>query len=405
MQSLDNKIFDKVERCEEMFEKIIKLYLEAKEIEKSRWEQGDFFNIFNVVGLRTDEVRLHSALIAELLNPKGSHGSSSHFLQAFLEQLGIEEGYFDYARCSIDMVERVIGPVTETEGGRIDIIIEDGTHAIIIENKIYANDQLNQLLRYYNYGKRMFPNGFQLLYLTLDGHEPDRCTLGEKDYEYKIISYENEILRWLEKCSEIAENKKLSQAVIRQYSQLIKQITNKDDDMQYIKKLKAIMLAPQNIIAVGEILKLQREWEEDVYDKYIWKPLKQYADSKGLEFDKDCTYGESGAWVYKQDWKHYAIFIWTDKKNSWDDMYVGVSWYHEPNRSNKIFKKDYQQLNCLDCEPCDCWPYGYEYFPEDIRNWSFYIIEAIVQGKVFGHIKKKFDEILMEIEMCNLAMP
>ena len=47
MQSIDNKIFDKVERCEEMFEKIIKLYLEAKEIEKSRWEQGDFFNIFN----------------------------------------------------------------------------------------------------------------------------------------------------------------------------------------------------------------------------------------------------------------------------------------------------------------------------------------------------------------------
>ena len=92
MQSIDNKIFDKVERCEEMFEKIIKLYLEAKEIEKSRWEQGDFFNIFNVVGLRTDEVRLHSALIAELLNPKGSHGSSFHFLQAFLEQLGIEEG-------------------------------------------------------------------------------------------------------------------------------------------------------------------------------------------------------------------------------------------------------------------------------------------------------------------------
>jgi hypothetical protein len=141
-------------------------------------------------GLRTDEVRLHSALIAELLNPKGSHGSSFHFLQAFLEQLGIEEGYFDYARCSIDMVERVIGPVTETEGGRIDIIIEDGTHAIIIENKIDSNEGLNkkqvqtgcdiydkslQTSRYYVATKRKNPKTLKQLYVYLTPSLNNEC--------------------------------------------------------------------------------------------------------------------------------------------------------------------------------------------------------------------------------------
>lgn len=307
----DGTSLNKVETCKNLFAEITELYREVKQIEEKQREQGDFFNIFNIVGLRTDEVRLHSSLIAELLNPKGSHGASHFFLQAFLDLLSIEEGFIDYERCSTE-VERVIGPVTETGGGRVDIIIEDGTHTIIIENKIYAKDQTNQLLRYYNYGKKNFPKGFLLLYLTLDGHEPQKCSLGGKYVEYKTISYENEMISWLERCYEIAEGKQLSQAVIKQYCELIKQLTYKDEDMQYVEKMKSLMLAPENVLAVGEMLKMQDEWEEGLYEKYIWKPLEQFAKSKGLRFDKKCIYGHSGAWMYKPNWEHYAMHIWTD---------------------------------------------------------------------------------------------
>ena len=170
---MDNSLIDtQNENVEILLSQVSSLHNETKRREESIREQGDLFNIFNIVGLRTEEVRLHSAFIAELLNPQGSHGASSLFLQAFLEQIGLNRGYLDYKKCSTNIVERIIGPVTKTEGGRIDIIIEDGKHAIIIENKIYATDQPNQLLRYHNYGKKMFPNGFCLLYLTLDGHEP-----------------------------------------------------------------------------------------------------------------------------------------------------------------------------------------------------------------------------------------
>ena len=146
-----------METTKKMLESISKLYEQEKKVEEKKREEGEFFNVFNTIGLRTEEVRLHSAFIAELLNPKGSHGLSQRFLQAFLEVIGVQDDYFDYRRCPCGIItERWIGPKTEIEGGQIDIIIEDGKHAIIIENKIYAGDQTNQMLRYNNYGRKKF---------------------------------------------------------------------------------------------------------------------------------------------------------------------------------------------------------------------------------------------------------
>lgn len=42
-------------------------------------------NIFRLLGITTDEVRTHSALLADLLNPRGTHGQGSLFLATFLQ--------------------------------------------------------------------------------------------------------------------------------------------------------------------------------------------------------------------------------------------------------------------------------------------------------------------------------
>ncbi len=395
-----------LEKAQTILDTISKLYENEKQVELEKQEKGEFFNVFNTIGLRTEEVRLHSAFIAELLNPKGSHGLSYHFLQAFLEIIDLPNDYIDYHRCSQNIVERVIGPVTDTEGGRIDIIIEDGHHAIIIENKIYAYDQKNQLLRYYNYGRKMFPEGFKLVYLTLDGHEPKTDCLGKNDYEYQILSYKNAIVEWLENCYEIAKAKPLAQTVIKQYCELIKQLTNTDMDTKYKEELLSIMIHPDNVIAVGEILRTQNDWFNEILETYIWKPLEKYALSKEMNFGKDCSYGgEHGAWIYRSVWKHYGIFIWTDRKNDWGNMFIGVSWFEEPNRKSKLYKKDFYQLNCLSNMPNEVWPYGLEFLQNNICYWGYDIIEEIVQGKVFDYIKTKFEEIIAEIDELKLPMP
>lgn len=396
-----------MDRIDKMLADITELYKKEKLEEARKRKEGEYFNVFNTIGLWSEEVRLHSSFIAELLNPKGSHGLAQRFLHAFLEEIDLPNDYVDWRHCSNDIVERVIGPVTETEGGRIDIIIEDGHHAIIIENKIYAGDQHHQLLRYHNYGKKKFPKGFVLVYLTLDGHEAGECSIGEKELEHKTISYEHTIIHWLEKCYAIAEGKPLVQSVIKQYCELIKQLTNTDMDTKYKEKLMAVTLDPENVIAVGEILRIQNEWMDAVYEKYIWKPLEEFAKTKGMKYGMTNEDGEEGgAWIYREEWKHYGLFVWTERKHDWYDMFVGVSWYEEPNRKNKLFKKDYRQLNCLNSgKQSEGWPYGWEYLPDDIRHWGSNITEEIVEQKVFEYIKTKFEQMIAEIDERGLPMP
>jgi len=151
-------------------------------------------------------VRIHSAFLAELLNPQGSHGQGDIFLKLF-----VKDHDFDFASAKVK-VEKHIGSVGQTTGGRIDIDIWDkNDFHIIVENKIYAKDQENQLIRYYNYGKGK--RKFKLFYLTLEGDMPDEETsccdkesqIALKESEdYTLLSYKVDILEWLAACREKA---------------------------------------------------------------------------------------------------------------------------------------------------------------------------------------------------------
>lgn len=378
------------------------LYKQAENRRIQREQRGEIFNVFNTIGLRTEEVRLHSAMIAELLNPNGSHGLSKLFLQAFLKRLGLPSDYIKEAKGTI--TERYIGPKTKTHGGRIDIIIEDGNHAIIIENKIYAEDQENQLLRYYNYGKENFNDNFKLIYLTLEGDKADKKSLGGKDVTYKEISYIKDVSEWLEKCIEIANEKPLAKAVIIQYRELIKQITNTDMDKQYEEELLDLMVKPDNAIAMSEMLAIEDEWFSRIMDSYIWNPLEEYASSKNMKMEKEVNPGyETGALVYKKEWEHCGLFVWTDSKRYWSDMYISISYNGAPGR-NRIKKEKRIKLDCFEEEPDIENPYGRVYLPINMRNWDSSITDKIVSKEVVNYIIDKFNQILEEIEKKNILM-
>jgi hypothetical protein len=67
-----------------LLERINSIYKRYDEIAKAT---GENFNIFQTLELETDEGS-HSKIIAELLNPKGSHGRGSEFLELFMEIVG-----------------------------------------------------------------------------------------------------------------------------------------------------------------------------------------------------------------------------------------------------------------------------------------------------------------------------
>lgn len=207
---------------------------------------GDNFNIFSIMSMESDEVFTHSALIAELLNPKGSHGMGGDFLKAFYT-IVLQEQFtlkLDEVICA---KEEHIGFRNEdqTFGGRLDIVLKDfNNHGFVIENKIYAGEQLNQLLRY----KNKYPDA-SLLYLTLFGESSKQ--ISSNGIEYMSISYKNDIKNWIEECTKLSFNKPIVRETLQQYLNLIKKLTHQTANNEM--KEKVIKIISENFEASREV--------------------------------------------------------------------------------------------------------------------------------------------------------
>ena len=132
---------------------------------------------FNVLDyLRTDELGL-SRVIADLLDPRASHGQGPLFLRVLVEKLKLAERWADMELGgAVVSAERVI-----TAQRRIDIdvrIRSDGkAYCLAIENKPYAGDQENQVHDYLKHLDREFEGRFLLFYLSPAGEPPSEWSL------------------------------------------------------------------------------------------------------------------------------------------------------------------------------------------------------------------------------------
>jgi len=236
------------------FEKI-KIFKEKQEKQKQRGLND--YNILTAVLRADDEVKLHSRMIASLLNPKGVHNQGSLFLEHFLAILQLDD--FKLNLESVDVF---------VEYQDIDLYMTDGKKHIIIENKIWAKDQECQIIKYINIIKEEneinsdendYIHNIQVIYLTQQDKEyPDEhivkngyisfdtnktdklkeCSCrarikqlvpnGLKNYfvPYKKISYKNEILSWLKKCQWEVQNITNLNEVFKQYKDVVKILNN-----------------------------------------------------------------------------------------------------------------------------------------------------------------------------------
>ena len=189
-------------------EDILKEIRELKEQHDKRAATGEFFNVFLIDGVKIDE-DTHSSILADLLNPNGSHRQKAVFLKHFLnlELLALVDS-FDYGELKGFHVERK----AKRKYGEIDILLEKDDTCIIIENKIHdvhdAKDQNGQLNRYYRYAKESLTDEqIKLIYLTLDGGVPSEKSLRGVDGREPLdvgrvirMSYKSAIVGWLENC-------------------------------------------------------------------------------------------------------------------------------------------------------------------------------------------------------------
>ena len=293
-----------------------------KEQRKEKFERGENYNIFYDLGFMSDEVHLHSMFLANLLNPKGSHGQRGKFLEAFLKMLqksfpaiSADRLVLDTANASVE-VEKYIGRQTDNEGGRIDIYLTDGKHSIIIENKIYAVDQHHQMLRYWNYGMSQKVNdtekSFVLIYLTLDGCSPSKDSLGEylKENDIVCLSYKSDIRGWLDRCVELSSRTPLVRETINQYISTIDILTN--NVMEDNKELLDILCKEENLDAIYDIANNKNIVVNRIINEVFIPKLRDLAESKGLTMGDNCTENwmeESwaGASFYNPKWKYLKL--------------------------------------------------------------------------------------------------
>ena len=223
----------------------------SKKYEEIARITGENFNIFSVMSMESNERYTHSAIIGELLNPKGRHGQGSVFLELFFKEISnlntIEN--FDFNNAQI-ILEEFIGTRKNNPdfSGYIDIVIKDRKNVIVIENKINAGDQQEQLKRYKSY----YPQSV-LLYLNLFGGEPSPESIIDLiiDKDFHIITYRQEIKLWLEKCYKETVEQPILRETIKQYLNLVKkltyQTTNNTMSQEIIKIIQRDLKSAQEI--------------------------------------------------------------------------------------------------------------------------------------------------------------
>lgn len=254
-----------------------KIFLEKLNLINKKYNlinsQKEDFNIFSILRNEYDEVNLHSKFIVELLKNK-NYGKK--FIEIFLEKLEIQ--VFNYENIN------VFSEYSKGINGRIDILLEFSKgkekKAIIIENKIYAEDQIGQLNRYYYsmINKNYSNDELEIVYLTLDGSEPNEESIKGLTKEEKekiiIISYKENIIEWIDICiKEVAEVPIIRETLI-QYKNLLKKITGKEE-RKLINEIEELVLSNNEYLKmIYKIDDALREIKIDLQFKF-WKKLEE----------------------------------------------------------------------------------------------------------------------------------
>ena len=365
---------------------------QAQQEERNR--KGENYNLFSILSIERYELK-HSALIANLLDPKGSHGCGDAFLRAFFEIALKGTAYpFENSTPLDSRTEHYTGPIAGDTGGRIDILVKSSHYGLIIENKIYAGDQDKQLTRYDNYGKETFgADGYLLVYLTLYGYDASKESTATKSAEevgYLRLSYAEDILRWLEQCARLAYDKPLVRESLNQYIRTIKQLTYQDMNQEDIKKI--INLAVDHPEVVATLSSKRDAIAQGIREKYIFAKLKEYADQKGwLYDDSESSYNEEEPKIRfrKEGWDGSIIISADseDKKSNygwWINLWIGID--------SKVTGA--KKLACLEKQSPE-YPMGWEYLTTP--NWYSAENFPAMKTSVAQEIINKLNEIIEEL--------
>lgn len=371
---------------------------------------GDQFNIFKVLKIEWKEVLTHTPFLREMLNPRGSHGQGSVYLQLFAEATGITD--LDYESCVINSRDIYVGGINsdKTEGGLIDILIRDkNARCIIIENKIGAPEQPNQMLRYFNYAKtNLGASSFKLVYLTLEGGRPTKWSTGSdlrENVHYRCIAYSSTVLHWLERCEAKSHALPTIRAAFTQYIDLIKYLTHQTSNDKMAKEIvetiagnkeyvNAAILIEQNLKKVySALIAPFRTQVEEIYAE-----LKIEMPSIKFEFDREHKFGteDRGFYFWLESWEvqNLCVGFTFDKEHCLDygitkcNQSLGI----QPQEMVRKIRRTFPDMS----GETDDWPCYAKYEEWNRVEWVGFQNE-LQNGNLKAMVKNSIKEMILKL--------
>ena len=347
--------------------------------------------MFRICGVNHYE-NTHSAIIAELLNPKGTHSLKSELLEAFLSLIDK-----DFVPTDFNPSDATVYTEYTTDKGRIDILIKDtNKNALIIENKIYAADQYEQLKRYDQFAKKEF-KAYQIYYLTLWGNEATPQS-GE-GVNYLTISYADTIIRWLDKCIALAARLPLVRETLIQYSNHLKILTNQDMNTKNQEEIVKTLADFGSLETVQNVFLNYPKIFDYLAKKHFNPKMEEFAKQNGLvyHYERATKNYDSyiGFYLTKELWKGKIAISFDFEEGSY---YYGV--YNDPEKyqlsqENKALLHQQLSEKGIPMRETDWYP-----FYEDIENltitsWENDIVKS---NAFFESCKLKIETLLEALE-------
>ncbi len=233
-------------------------------------EERRAFNVFAMLRPEDDEVNLHSRFLFEVLNPRGTHGMGTTFLERFLAQAGLED--FDVTTATV-----------QREYQNIDIFIANRVRqAVILENKINAEDQPQQLQRYYKAVRKEGYKNVKVLYLTLYGNAPSADSAGNLDEEIlTLLSYADDVRDWLAACIEVAAPYPTVRETLQQYQWLVEKLTGQAGG-RLLMDVKALLRDEESLAAAISVSQALIEVKIEVLFAF-WLSLEEKLKAAGFD--------------------------------------------------------------------------------------------------------------------------
>jgi len=348
---------------EDFFDK----FKQFKNIQNKEKARGlNDFNLLTTVRKYSDEVYLHSAMIGALINPNGLHYQNTLFLEKFIDAIGLSNWGLDFTNSTV-----------QVEYCDIDLYITDGTKHIIIENKIWADDQPCQIIKYINIiieknkndfstlleNEKIDDNLLRVIYLTArNKSKPNEHNIttdnyieftgsaerlkycskkvntkllvpnGLKNYKAKFqkISYEKEIINWLYQCyKEIKNIVNLSEA-FRQYINVVKRVN--DNYKGNVMNLESFMKKNDYLYKYlseidAKLPTIKKEMEE-----LFWEELLNKLSNVNATYDN--KYKDKYPEISIKLNDNFTIFI----RREWRSFY-GVTINEQFQNRNELIKK------------------------------------------------------------------